>query len=108
MLTPSEVWVGALLRRAQLSGAFGVVVRRGDSRAGAVFVKIVNLRAKTARLYCEATRADGESIWIEPRPGAVDADLDAYLQKATRIDPDAWVVEIEDLEGRHFLTEPVE
>jgi len=25
-----------------------------------------------------------------------------------RIDPDIWVVEIDDRQGRHFLTEPVE
>ncbi len=35
-------------------------------------------------------------------------DVRAGLERAVRVDPDLWIVEIEDREGRHFLTEPVE
>ncbi|WP_158912940.1 DUF1491 family protein, partial [Caulobacter sp. S45] len=28
--------------------------------------------------------------------------------RAVRIDPDLWIVEIDDTQGRHFLTEKVE
>ncbi|WP_163368255.1 DUF1491 family protein, partial [Enterobacter hormaechei] len=31
-----------------------------------------------------------------------------YAERSARIDPDVWVVEIDDREGRHFLVEPVE
>ena len=65
-------------------------------------------RAGTARLYSEATRGDGERFWMQPVRSEFESDLDAYAERAARIDPDVWVVEIEDREGRHFLTEPVE
>jgi hypothetical protein len=104
----SDVWVGALIRRAELGGAFAVVVRKGDPRAGAVLVKAVDRRAGSACLYVEALRGEGERVWMEPHPDADEAGLDAYVARAARIDPDIWVVEIEDNEGRHFLTEPVE
>ena len=104
----TSIWVYALIRRAQLGGAFATVGRRGDSRGGAVLVKLVNRRAGEARLLAEATRGDGERFWMQPIGSTSEPDLDAYLEKAIRIDPDVWVVEIDDPEGRHFLTEPVE
>ena len=108
MLLSTDIWVGALIRRAEIGGAFAVVVRKGDPRAGAVLVKVLNRSDGTARLYSEATRGDGDRIWMQPTPSDQEADLDRYIERAARIDPDIWVVEIEDNEGRHFLTEPVE
>jgi len=84
------------------------VARKGDAKAGAVLVKVLDRRQGTARLYGEALRGDGERFWMQPQPGRSEEDIDAYIARAVRIDPDVWVVEIEDVEGRHFLVEPVE
>ena len=108
MLLSTDVWVGALIRRAELGGAFAAVARKGDPRAGAVLVKAVNRTDGQVRLYAEATRADGDRIWMQPVASTEEAELDAYVQRSLRIDPDLWVVEIEDRQGRHFLTEDVE
>jgi hypothetical protein len=103
----TDVWVGALIRRAELGGGFAAVSRKGDARAGAVLVRAFNTRTRRSHLYCEAFGGDGERLWMEPVAQGEEADLDRYVQKALRVDPDLWVVEIEDGEGRHFLTEPV-
>ena len=108
MLLSSDVWVYALVRRAELGGAFAMIGRKGDARAGAVLVKQVNRRAGVAHLFAEATRGDGERVWMQPVDSTDETELDAYIARAARIDPDIWVVEIEDNEGRHFLTETVE
>jgi hypothetical protein len=108
MLLSTDIWVTALIRRAEIGGAFGVVARKGDPRAGAVLVKALNRTDGTARLYAEATRLDGERVWMEPAASQSEPDLDRYIERALRIDPDIWVVEIDDKDGRHFLTEPVE
>jgi len=107
MLLSTDIWVGALIRRAELGGAFAVVARKGDARAGAVLVKVLNRTDGTARLYAEATRMDGERVWMQPQLTDQEPDLDRYIERAARIDPDIWVVEIEDREGRHFITEKV-
>jgi hypothetical protein len=108
VLLSTDLWAGALIRRAELGGAFATVARKGDARAGTVLVKVVDRRAGEARLYAEAFHGDGEPVWMQPAPSRVEADLDAYIERQIRIDPDLWVIEIEDTQGRHFLTEDVE
>jgi hypothetical protein len=108
MMLSTDIWVAALIRRAELGGGFGMVVRKGDARAGSVLVKTLNLSDRSLRLYGEATRGDGERVWMRPALSDQEADLDRYIERAIKIDPDVWIVEIEDKQGRHFLTEPVE
>ena len=108
MLLSTDIWVSALIRRAEMGGAFAVVARKGDARAGAVLVKVLNRTDGTARLYSEATRMDGVRVWMQPAAADQEPDLDRYIERAVRVDPDVWVVEIDDRDGRHFLTEPVE
>ena len=108
MLLSADIWVRALIRRVEIGGGFAVVVRKGDPAAGAVLVKILNSSDGTARLLAEATKGDGDRIWMQPVASSAEPDLDRYIDRAVRIDPDLWVVEIEDREGRHFLVEPVE
>jgi len=108
VLLSTDIWVGALIRRAELGGAFAAVIRKGDPRSGAVLVKVLNRKAGTVRLYSEATKGDGDRVWMQPHPDGAEPFLDAYIERSRRIDPDLWVVEIEDTHGRHFLTEAVE
>ncbi|HAJ02573.1 MAG TPA: DUF1491 domain-containing protein, partial [Brevundimonas sp.] len=59
------------------------------------------------RLYSEATGPDGDRLWMRPLDTEVETEVDAYIERQARFDSDLWVVEIEDREGRHFLTEKV-
>ena len=108
LLLSTDIWVAALIRRAEQGGAYPMVIRKGDARAGSVLVKVLNRREGMARLLAEATRGDGERVWMQPVGSYEESDLDAYIARTIRIDPDVWVVEIDDTAGRHFLTEPVE
>ncbi len=107
MLLNSDLWVGALIRRAQIEGANATVVRKGDLRAGTVIVKAYNTSDRTARLYAEAFGQEGERLWIQPVSGT-ESELDAYIERQRTYDPDLWVVEVEDRQGRHFIVEKVQ
>ncbi len=107
MNIPTDIWVSALIRRAGLEGAFAAVTRRGDARAGAVLVRVWNSRERQMALFAEALDSEGRSIWIRPIAATTEAEIEAYVQRSVRIDPDLWVVDIEDSTGRHFLVEPV-
>lgn len=108
MMLSSDIWVAALIRRVELAGSFATVGRKGDARAGAVLVKTINRRTGETRLYAEATHAGGDTVWMSPADFAGEVEIDAYIARAARIDPDIWVIEIEDADGARFLTEPVE
>lgn len=104
----AEIWVKALIRRCEVAGAQAMVVRRGDAQAGVVLVK-VNRLDRTASVYSPARAGDGSLVWL-PATGAEpipEPDADAYIERQRKFDPDLWVVEIEDRDGRHFLQEPL-
>ena len=107
MLLSSDLWVYALIRRVELAGSFATVVRKGDARGGAVLVKTIDRRSGATRLWAEAVGREGRSVWMRPLDSEDEAAVDAYIARAAHIDPDIWVVEVEDSDGRRFLTEPV-
>ena len=92
--------VTALLRLAQASGAFAVVLRRGDPDAGALWV-IVRKGVELFR-YMEAMGMSGRREWYQDGPFD-EAELQLKTNKAVDRDPDLWIIEIEDSEGRAFL-----
>ena len=106
----TDFWVSALIRRAEIGGAFAGIVRKGDADAGAVLVKVATLDGR-ARLYAPAQDGQGERIWLDLSAGSLGEDekeIDAYARKRAASDPDLWVVEIEDKAGRSFLIEKID
>ena len=108
MRLSSDIWVYALIRRVELAGSFATLLRKGDARGGAVLVKTVDRKSGQAKVWAEAAGRGGETIWMRPTGAETEADVDAHIDRAARIDPDIWVVEVEDADGRRFLTEAVE
>jgi hypothetical protein len=104
----AEIWVKALIRRASVQNVPAMVVRRGQAEAGTIYVKVARLDG-TADIFGPTWGEDGSRIWMRSvGSGPVaESDADAYLARQEKFDPDFWVVEIEDKQGRHFLTEPV-
>ena len=77
---------------------------------GDVLVKVSRLDG-TAAAYVPSMDMDGERIFLNlliQGVGPEEAAVDDYIRRAKARDSDLWIVEIEDQEGRHFLTERVE
>ena len=114
MRLKSAVWVAAYLRRCQVEGAFAVLRRRGAEEAGAIFIKVSRLDG-TADGYGPAPQTAFDDAHPTDRAFAAsfkelpiaEADAESYLERQRRFDPDIWIVEVEDRQGRHFLTEKV-
>jgi hypothetical protein len=111
MRLKSAIWVAAYLRRCNTEGVFAAVRRRGAEEAGVVFIRLNRLDG-TATLYGPApqsafddARPSGRAftpVLGSPQP-AVEADIETRLAKEIGFDPDVWIVEVEDRDGRHFL-----
>jgi hypothetical protein len=110
MRLKSSIWVAAYVRRSYIEGAAAVVRRRGAEEAGAVFIKVAWLDG-TAEVFAPAP----QSAFDEARPAdraftpglktqpAPESEVEAYLARQIKFDPDIWIVEVEDRAGRNFL-----
>jgi len=100
----TDLWVQVLVRRGDQDSIPVVIAHRGDNQSGAVILKVNRLGAG-CHVYARTSDGEGNPAWISvlgPAPVA-EAEADAYARRAVQRDPDAWVVEIEDKDGRYEL-----
>ena len=108
MRVTSSLWVSALIRRAEAAGAFAMVLHRGAAEAGAIFIVVNNLNDQIA-LYGPAPQTDYSLDGPSERQfecvldAASDDDVKQKIARERSFDPDIWVIEIEDRQGRSFI-----
>ena len=101
------IFVRALIRRVEVEGAHAYVVKKGSEEAGAIFLRIARLDG-TCFVLNQVRRGDGELAWMRPLGESADEEAArTYFEKQQKFDPDLWIVEIEDRDGRTFVDEPV-
>ena len=98
----AEFWVGAYLRRLQRFDIPAFVTRRGDNTAGAVLIKMNTLDGQASLWQRSYDLMTGERRWMMLADGP-EAEIDAAATRQAGFDPDLWVIEVEDREGRHLL-----
>ena len=101
----AEFWVSAYLNRLRLYDIPAFVVTHGDDTAGAVLVKLNTLDGNAKAFQRSFDLMSGERAWMVLAEGA-ESDVDSALAKQRSFDPDLWVIEVEDRQGRHLLDEP--
>ena len=84
MRLKSEIWVKAYLRRCQHEGADAVLVRRGDTDAGAIYIKVSRLDG-TAALFGPAPAGLDEAREDRRWQMCLEREADAREQKPTPI-----------------------
>jgi hypothetical protein len=101
------IFVRALIRRVAVAGAAAFVARKGAEEAGAVILNVSRLDG-TCLLLNQARDGKGHLVWAQALGGWSDeARARAWLDKQVKFDPDLWIVEIEDRDGRAFVDEPI-
>lgn len=101
----AEFWVQAYLTRLRLVEIPAFVVARGDNTAGAVLVKMNTLDGQAVAFHRSFDLMTGERTWIELANGD-ETSIDDAIARQRNFDPDLWVIEVEDRQGRHLLDQP--
>jgi len=99
------MWVSAYLTRLRLVEIPVFVVRKGDATAGSVLVKLNTLDGNARAFQRQFDLMSGEREWVVLAEGA-EQDVDVSLRNQAGFDPDLWVIEVEDRDGRHLLDDP--
>src|SRR3569832_2574556 len=101
------IFVRARIRRVEVAGAQAYVARKGSEDSGAIILKINRLDGTVMVLDQARRGAEGDLVWVKPLGDSADEEkARAFFDKQVKFDPDVWVVEIEDREGRAFVVEP--
>jgi hypothetical protein len=101
----AEFWVQAYLTRLRLGDIPAFVVAHGDNTAGAVLIKMNTLNGQAVCYQRSFDLMSGDRRWVVLSDGA-EADVDSVIARQRGFDPDLWVIEVEDRQGRHLLDEP--
>jgi hypothetical protein len=96
----TSVRVGVLLRRVAAEGGFGTVLARGDPTAGALAL-VLRDRSAEPVVISRALGPDGYA-WRDMAAGEA---VQGWIDRARRIDPDLWVVELDIPDAARFVAE---
>lgn len=108
----TDLFVRAHLWRLNREGKTAVIVRRGPADGATVIVKVhmglhlpedSDVVHRRARVYVQARDGEGRLIWmgaVGDAPAA-EEDVDSYIERNVRRDPDVWVVEVDDPSGEN-------
>ncbi|MGH1369654.1 MAG: DUF1491 family protein [Maritimibacter sp.] len=101
----SGLWVSAYLARLQAEGMSVYVIARGDETAGAVLVKLATLDGQATAFQRRIDLMTNARRWDVLAQGD-ERDVDDTIRQQRSFDPDLWVIEVEDRQGRHLLDQP--
>ena len=101
----ASFWVHAYLARLRLADIPAFVVAHGDDTAGAVLVKLSTLDGRARAFQRGFDLGTGGRHWQELIAGP-EPEVDGAIARQRGFDPDLWVIEVEDRQGRHLLNEP--
>lgn len=100
----AKFWVDAYLTRLRLLDIPAFVTSHGDDTAGSVLVKLNTLDGQAQLFHRSYDLMSDRRIWAKLEDG-IEADVDAAVTRQQGFDPDLWVIEVEDRDGRHLLDE---
>ena len=103
---PARIEVTALIRRVQSEGGFASVLHKGDPDSGTISLLIAE-RGQVRAVLERRMAADFKYRWTEVPSSVVEnaSDWREWVEKASRIDPDCWILELDIADAQRFIAE---
>jgi len=101
----SEFWVQAYMHRLDMETIPAFVTTKGDLTAGSVLIKVNTLDGNAQAFERSFDLQTGQRAWMGMAVG-IEAEVDMAIKRQKAFDPDVWVIEVEDKQGRHLLDQP--
>lgn len=101
---PAHLEIGAILRAVQAQGGFGTVIHRGEQDAGTILI-LTMYRGDQVTLFERMPQLDGSRPFIAAKRENAEnpREIDEYVAKRKRQDPDIWVIELDVADGERFV-----
>ncbi|WP_298919356.1 DUF1491 family protein [uncultured Roseobacter sp.] len=101
----ARFWIDAYLARLRVHDIPAFIVAHGDDTAGSILVKVNKLDGQATVYHRSYNLMEDSREWSILEQGD-DVEVDASVNRQRGFDPDIWVIEVEDRQGRHLLDQP--
>ncbi|HAV81147.1 MAG TPA: DUF1491 domain-containing protein [Erythrobacter sp.] len=101
---PAHVEVSGLIRAVESAGGFAMVLQKGERDAGTILV-LTTQNGRNTRLWERMPQLDGSRKFSCTREQDDEnpREIDEYMGKRRRSDPDCWVIELDIENAERFV-----
>lgn len=102
----THIEAAAIVRRAEVSGDFATVMKKGDPERGALLL-LVTSRGRHVACLERLLGLDGGYRWdkVGPPENADSDSVAGFLAKRARFDEDYWAIELDVAQPERFIAE---
>jgi hypothetical protein len=102
----AKLEVSGLIRQIESDGGFAAILNKGDADGGALLL-IVGSRGRYVTCLERILAVESGYEWRRTGPAESSSsdELQAFLAKRTRFDPDLWVIELDIADAERFIAE---
>ncbi len=101
---PAHVEVSGLIRAVESAGGFAMVLQKGERDAGTILV-LTTQNGRNTRLWERMPQLDGSRKFscTREQDDENQREIDEYVGKRRRSDPDCWVIELDIENAERFV-----
>ena len=97
---PIHLLITAKIRQLNQQGLYCYILQKGEKNSGSLLIKI-NMLDGNGCLYSQIRNIDGNLTWMDILKDKIspEQDIDKYIERMKNIDPDIWIIEVENKSG---------